>query len=133
MLHGAATLGKKLSDGIWRKWGWSDPMYVTWRVLAVKIWISGTKKCRTVGNCLLTAGLRTQIFLRVRLLTSQHSYIWLVVSQEDHPRHIECHSGVFNDESRFSLYLSHSHLHAYGIGIFKSVFMHKRSGLGITV
>lgn len=44
-----------------------------------KIWISGTKKCRTVGNCLLTAGLRTQIFLRVRLLTSPHSYISLEV------------------------------------------------------
>lgn len=54
-------------------------------------------------------------------------------SQEDHPTHIGCHSGVFNDESRFSLYLSYNHLHAYAIGIFKSAFMHKRKVLGITV
>ena len=61
---------------------------------------------RTIGNCLLAAGLRSRVPLARLPLTPGHHQAQLLWRRERVDWRVEWRSVVFSDESRFCLYAS---------------------------
>ena len=64
---------------------------------------------RTIGNHLLTAGLRSRVLLVMLPLAPRHRQARLLCCRESVDWRVEWRSVVFSDESTLSLYVSDGH------------------------